>query len=207
MDSLACANMRSLREDHILLAGLIWCCSSWLNLASRHNAQEETLQQPEGITDISTAAYREEMNADAWRDVNKEREEYSSTHFTQHSQLVIWIYTCSACKLQIYYGFCVRYLKGCIYLLAHKGNSGEENSPAVPAWFKHTTFRSQVQRSYWQAIQAPLFGVSSIPHIPTVAQRKPPPFCQKCRLQVTPEHAHTLDPMKSEWADYAAVQE
>ena len=24
--------------------------------------------------------------------------------------------------------------------------------------------------------------------------------------QVTPKHAYTLDPMKSEWADYAAVQ-
>ena len=31
-------------------------------------------------------------------------------------------------------------------------------------------------------------------------------FCQKCRWQVAPEHAYTLDPTKSEWADYAAVQ-
>ena len=31
-------------------------------------------------------------------------------------------------------------------------------------------------------------------------------FCQKCRWQVTPEHAYTLDPSKSEWADYVAVQ-
>ena len=31
-------------------------------------------------------------------------------------------------------------------------------------------------------------------------------FCQKCRWQVTPKHADTLDPTKSEWADYAAVQ-
>ena len=31
-------------------------------------------------------------------------------------------------------------------------------------------------------------------------------FCQKCRWQVTPKHAYTLDPAKSEWADYAAVQ-
>ena len=27
-----------------------------------------------------------------------------------------------------------------------------------------------------------------------------------CRWQVTPKHAYTLDPTKSEWADYAAVQ-
>ena len=26
------------------------------------------------------------------------------------------------------------------------------------------------------------------------------------RWQVTPKHAYTLDPTKSEWADYAAVQ-
>ena len=27
-----------------------------------------------------------------------------------------------------------------------------------------------------------------------------------CRWQVTPKHAYILDPTKSEWADYAAVQ-
>ena len=32
-------------------------------------------------------------------------------------------------------------------------------------------------------------------------------FCQKCRWQVTPKHAYTLDPTKLKWADYAAVQE
>ena len=31
-------------------------------------------------------------------------------------------------------------------------------------------------------------------------------FCQKCRWQVTPKHAYTLDPVKSEWADYTTVQ-
>ena len=29
---------------------------------------------------------------------------------------------------------------------------------------------------------------------------------KKCKWQVTPKHAYTLDPTKSEWADYAAVQ-
>ena len=29
---------------------------------------------------------------------------------------------------------------------------------------------------------------------------------KKCRWQVTPKHAHTLDPTKSELADYAAIQ-
>ena len=39
-----------------------------------------------------------------------------------------------------------------------------------------------------------------------VARKRPWSFCQKCRWQVTPKHAYTLDPTKSEWADYAAVQ-
>ena len=39
-----------------------------------------------------------------------------------------------------------------------------------------------------------------------VARKRHWSFCQKCRWQVTPKHAYTLDPEKSEWADYAAVQ-
>ena len=31
-------------------------------------------------------------------------------------------------------------------------------------------------------------------------------LCQTCKWQVTPKHACILDPTKSEWADYAAVQ-
>ena len=42
--------------------------------------------------------------------------------------------------------------------------------------------------------------------VTAVARKRPRPFCQKCRWQVTPKHAYTLDPSKSEWADYAAVQ-
>ena len=40
----------------------------------------------------------------------------------------------------------------------------------------------------------------------TVARKRPRSFCPKRRWQVTPEHAYTLNPKKSEWADYAAVQ-
>ena len=40
--------------------------------------------------------------------------------------------------------------------------------------------------------------------VTTVAHKRS--FCQKCRWQVTPKHRHTLDPVKSEWADYATVQ-
>ena len=44
------------------------------------------------------------------------------------------------------------------------------------------------------------------PRVTAVARKRPRPFCQKCRWQVTPKHAYTLDPTKSEWADSAAAQ-
>ena len=44
------------------------------------------------------------------------------------------------------------------------------------------------------------------PRVTAVAGKRPRSFCQKCRWQVTPKHAYTLDPKKSEWADYCAVQ-
>ena len=45
-----------------------------------------------------------------------------------------------------------------------------------------------------------------LPYVITVACIGPWSFCPKCRWQVTPKLAYTLDPKKSEWADYAAVQ-
>ena len=44
------------------------------------------------------------------------------------------------------------------------------------------------------------------PRVTAVARKRPRSFCQKCRWYVTPKHAYTFDPTKSEWADYAAVQ-
>ena len=44
------------------------------------------------------------------------------------------------------------------------------------------------------------------PRVTAVARKRPLSFCQKCRWQGTPKHELTLDPTKSEWADYAAVQ-
>ena len=44
------------------------------------------------------------------------------------------------------------------------------------------------------------------PRFTAVAGKIPRSFCQKCRWQVTPKHAYTVDPSKSEWADQAAVQ-
>ena len=43
-------------------------------------------------------------------------------------------------------------------------------------------------------------------HVTTVAHKRSRSFCQKCRWQVTPNHPYTLDLLKLEWADYAAVQ-
>ena len=43
------------------------------------------------------------------------------------------------------------------------------------------------------------------PRVTAVARKRPRSFCQKCSWQVTPKHAYTLDPTKSEWADFAAV--
>ena len=51
-----------------------------------------------------------------------------------------------------------------------------------------------------------LIRCPSHPRVTAVARKRPRPFCQKCRWQVTPKHAYTLDPSKSEWADYSAVQ-
>ena len=44
------------------------------------------------------------------------------------------------------------------------------------------------------------------PRVTAVARKGPRSFCQNYRWQVTPKHAYTTDPTKSEWADYAAVQ-
>ena len=44
------------------------------------------------------------------------------------------------------------------------------------------------------------------PRVTAVARKRSKSFCQKCRWQVTTKHACTLDPTKSLWADYAAVQ-
>ena len=51
-----------------------------------------------------------------------------------------------------------------------------------------------------------LLGVRSNPMLPAVTRKRSRSFCQKCRWQVTSNHAYTLDPTKSEWADYAALQ-
>ena len=43
------------------------------------------------------------------------------------------------------------------------------------------------------------------PRVSAVARKRRRSFCPRCWRQVTPKHAYTLDPSKSEWTDYAAV--
>ena len=81
------------------------------------------------------------------------------------------------------------------------GRTGQESLLVrVPdLWSKGCKFESWQEQ--WDLIRC-LF----LPHVITAARKRPWSFCLKCRLQITPMHAHTLDPMKSEGADYAAVQ-
>ena len=44
------------------------------------------------------------------------------------------------------------------------------------------------------------------PRVTAVVRKRLRLFCQKCRWQVTPKHAYTLDPTKLEWPDCAAIQ-
>ena len=78
--------------------------------------------------------------------------------------------------------------------------------PQLLLGFKLTTFQLWVWHSNQQAIPAPGSYLAYVPPLVTAMARKRPwSFCQKCRWQVTPKHIYTLDPMKSELADFAAV--
>ena len=44
------------------------------------------------------------------------------------------------------------------------------------------------------------------PRVTAEARKRPRSFYKKCRWQVTPKRAYTLDPAKSEWADYTAAK-
>ena len=50
------------------------------------------------------------------------------------------------------------------------------------------------------------YSVSVPPRITAEARKRSRSVCRKRKWQVTPKHACTLDPSKSEWADYAAGQ-
>ena len=78
-------------------------------------------------------------------------------------------------------------------------------------WSKGCEFESRQERRENFLLQSQLCVLTFIrcplhPHTTAVACKRPRSFYQKWRWQVTPKYAYTHDPMKSEWADYAAVQ-
>ena len=76
------------------------------------------------------------------------------------------------------------------------------------SWLKDCEFESRQENFLFQSqlCMLTLIRCPFHPHVTAVARKRPRSFCQKCRWQVTPKHAYTLDPTKSEWADYAVVQ-
>ena len=86
-----------------------------------------------------------------------------------------------------------------------------QDSSLVDSWSKGCEFEPWQKRQenffpQGQLCVLTLFLCLFYPHVTTVARKSSQSFCQKRRWQVTSKHAHTFDPMKSEWADYAAFQ-
>ena len=82
---------------------------------------------------------------------------------------------------------------------------------APDSWSKGFGFESRQQRQENFLLQSQLCVPILIrclfhPRVIAVERKRPLSFFQKRRWQVTPKHAYTLDPSKSELADYAAVQ-
>ena len=76
---------------------------------------------------------------------------------------------------------------------------------------KGCKFRSQQKRRENDLLPSQLCVPTLIrclfhPRVTSVAHKRPWSLCQKYRWEVTSQHAYTFDPMKSEWADYPAVQ-
>ena len=108
-----------------------------------------------------------------------------------------------------------RFHRPITYLVSyHIGVSHSRDSLLVRApdsWSKGCEFESLQERLENFLLQSQLCVLTLIAcpfHslVYAVACKRARSFCQKCRWQVTPKHAYTLDPTKSEWADYAAVQ-
>ena len=82
---------------------------------------------------------------------------------------------------------------------------------APDSWSKGCEFESRQKRRENFLLEIQLCELTLIrcpirPRVTEVARKRPRSFCQKCGWPVTPKHANTLDPTKSEWADHAAVQ-
>ena len=79
---------------------------------------------------------------------------------------------------------------------------------APDSWSKGCKFESRQEKFLLQSQLCVLTLIRRPfqPRVTAVASKRSRSFCQKCRWQVTPKHAYTPDPSKSEWADHAAVQ-
>ena len=88
----------------------------------------------------------------------------------------------------------------------------------IACWLKHLTHDRKVASSnpgrsggriFFSKVDCVLTLIRCPFHsrVTAVARKRPRSFRQKCRWQVTAKHAYTLDPTKSELADYAAVRE
>ena len=74
-----------------------------------------------------------------------------------------------------------------------------------------TEFGSRQERQENFLLQCKLSVLTPIrcpfhPRVIAVARKRPLSVCQTCRWQITPKHACTFDPTKSEWAYYATIQ-
>ena len=79
---------------------------------------------------------------------------------------------------------------------------------APDSWSKGCEFESRQERRESFLLQSQLCVLTLIrcpfhPRVTAVARKRPRLFCQKCRWQVTPKHAYTFHPTKSEplWTD------
>ena len=74
---------------------------------------------------------------------------------------------------------------------------------ALDLWSKGYEFEYRQEQRENFLLQSQLFVLTLIrcpfhPRVTAVACKRPRSLCQKCRWQVTPKHAYTLDPTKSE---------
>ena len=91
------------------------------------------------------------------------------------------------------------------------GTRGSSLVRTPDSWSKGREFESRQERRENFLLQSQLCVLTFIrclfyPCVTAVVHENPRSFCQKCRWQVTPKHAYTLDTSKLEWADCAAVQ-
>ena len=120
------------------------------------------------------------------------------THFLLQHIVLDFFFFFENCSMFVLVCFCMR--------------SWDSLLVRVPdSWTKGCKFKSQQEQQENVLFQSQLCVLTLIwcpfhPHFTAVARKRPQSFCQKCKWQVTSEYAYTLNPTKSEWADYATVQ-